>query len=78
MRLIKNYMNKNIKQQLCIITFVVLVSTPSYAYLDPGSLSIAFAFIVSVFTTLLFYIKTIIKFIKKKIFKKFSFTPKSD
>tara|TARA_Y100000768_G_scaffold275659_1_gene211254 strand:- start:2809 stop:3021 length:213 start_codon:yes stop_codon:yes gene_type:complete len=54
-----------------------LIITPAYAYLDPGTLSIIFAFIVSIFTTTLFYIKQIIKFIKEKIFKKKA-NPKSD
>lgn len=63
-------MNKKMKLSLSIITFIFFVSTPSYAYLDPGTLSIIFAFIVSIFTTMLFYIKQIIRFIKEKVFKK--------
>mgnify|MGYP007072287010 FL=1 len=63
-------MNKKMKLSLSIITFIFFVSTPSYAYLDPGTLSIIFAFIVSIFTTILFYIKQIIRFIKEKVFKK--------
>ena len=69
-----------IKNYLFIIPLSItycLVSTPAYAYLDPGTLSIIFAFIVSIFTTILFYIRQIIKFIKEKIFKN-KINPKSD
>tara|TARA_B110000037_G_C16900888_1_gene416156 strand:- start:173 stop:385 length:213 start_codon:yes stop_codon:yes gene_type:complete len=69
-----------IKNYLFIIPLSItycLVSTPVYAYLDPGTLSIIFAFIVSIFTTILFYIRQIIKFIKEKIFKN-KINPKSD
>ena len=70
-------MKQKIKLSLSVIFFVLFISTPSYAYLDPGTLSIIFAFIVSIFTTILFYIRQIIKFIKEKIFKK-KITPKSE
>ena len=70
-------MKKKIKISLSLIFFVLFISTPSYAYLDPGTLSIIFAFIVSIFTTILFYIRQIIKFVKEKIFKK-KITPKSE
>ncbi len=69
-----------IKKSFFIISLsitYIFISTPSYAYLDPGTLSIVFAFIVSIFTTILFYMKQIIKFIKEKIFKK-KITPKSE
>ncbi len=70
-------MKQKIKLSLSVIFFVLFISTPSYAYLDPGTLSIIFAFIVSIFTTILFYIRQIIKFVKEKIFKK-KITPKSE
>ncbi len=63
-------MNKKNLYIICLTTIYFLTFTPAYAYLDPGTLSIIFAFIVSIFTTILFYIKQIVKFIKEKIFKK--------
>lgn len=56
----------------------IFITTPAYAYLDPGTLSIIFAFIASIFATIIFYIKQIIMFIKEKILKIKNTNPKDE
>lgn len=55
---------------ILIIVLVILISRPAHAYTDPGSGALLIQILFAAFFGMMFYIRRIIRFFKKKFFQK--------